>query len=59
MNYIDELTKELVSLYHAGYTPQEASAIVHIDHARIMETIFNRAMFFLDDVQPVKKENLQ
>jgi hypothetical protein len=59
MNYIDELAKELVSLYHAGYTAQEATAIVHIDHHRIMETIFNRAMFFLDTVEPIKKENLQ
>lgn len=59
MNYIDELAKELVSLYHAGYSPEHASAIVHIDHAKIMEAIFNRAMFFLDTVEPIKKENLQ
>ena len=59
MNYIDELAKELVSLYHAGYSPEQASALVHIDHYKIMETIFNRAMFLLDDVQPIKKEDLQ
>jgi len=59
MNYIDELAKELVSLYHAGYSPKEASALVHIDHYKIMETIFNRAMVLFHDVQPIKKEDLQ
>lgn len=52
MTYIDELAKELVALYHAGYSPQEASSMIFIESERLKADIFARALVYLDTEQP-------